>query len=88
MMNLVKTGPTALCLILFIAGCGPKPGPPPIVPGPPLVRLQESAEPRLKGRTNAHLADWALELRGALRQANSDKAALRAWLEARPPDGD
>lgn len=88
MMNLVKPGPTALCLILFIAGCGPKPGPPPPVFHPPTVLLQEVSEPRLRGRTNAHLADWALELRGALRQANSDKAALRRWQADRRPDGD
>lgn len=78
----------ALCLILFIAGCGPKPGPPPPVPHPPMVLLQRVDEPRLRGRTNAHLADWALELRGALRQSNSDKAALRNWLAARTPGGE
>lgn len=86
MISLVKPGPTALCLILFIVGCGHKPGLAPPVAGPPAVLLQDIAEPRLKGRTNAHLADWALELRQALRLANADKAALRSWSEIRPLD--
>ncbi|UQZ90709.1 hypothetical protein C4J81_16460 [Deltaproteobacteria bacterium Smac51] len=47
---------------------------------PPTVYLQEIPEPQLTGRTNGDLARWALELREALRQANSDKNALRDWL--------
>lgn len=46
---------------------------------PPAVYLQEIPEPELKGRTNAALTDWALELREALRLANKDKAALKEW---------
>jgi hypothetical protein len=46
---------------------------------PPTVYLQDVQEPPLRGRTNGALAAWAIELREALRQANSDKAALREW---------
>ncbi len=46
---------------------------------PPAVYLQEVAEPRLSGRTNGDLAEWVVELRAALRQANADKKALREW---------
>lgn len=46
---------------------------------PPTVYLQEVDEPQFTGRTNADLLAWALELREALRQSNSDKAALREW---------
>jgi hypothetical protein len=48
---------------------------------PPTVYLQNVAEPQFTGRTNADLLGWALEMRKALRLANSDKAALRKWAE-------
>ncbi len=47
---------------------------------PPVVYLQDVAEPRLEGKTNGDLAAWAVELRAALRQSNADKKALRDWL--------
>ena len=47
---------------------------------PPVVLLQEVPEPKMRGKTNADLLNWALELREALRLANSDKAALRKWI--------
>jgi hypothetical protein len=37
----------------------------------------------MPGKTVGDLTQWALDLRGALRLANKDKAALRAWLEER-----
>ncbi|MDR2945911.1 MAG: hypothetical protein LBV79_04100 [Candidatus Adiutrix sp.] len=46
---------------------------------PPVVYLQDIDEPKLAGRTNGDLAEWAVELRAALRQANADKKALREW---------
>jgi hypothetical protein len=49
-----------------------------------MVYLEAVPEPKFTGRRNADLAAWALRLRQALRQANSDKAALRAWA-AEPP---
>lgn len=48
---------------------------------PPAVYLQEVPEPQFHGRTNGDLLNWSLELRQALRQANSDKAALRGWYD-------
>jgi hypothetical protein len=39
----------------------------------------------MRGRANRDLAAWALELRQALRQSNSDKAALRNWQASRFP---
>lgn len=47
---------------------------------PPTVYMQEIAEPKLTGKTNADIANYAVELKSALRLANSDKAALRQWL--------
>ncbi|MGL4208288.1 MAG: Rz1-like lysis system protein LysC [Candidatus Adiutrix sp.] len=56
---------------------------------PPLIYLQEIPEPQIKTPTNGHMLNWAIELRAALRLANSDKAALRAWsskgAELSPP---
>ncbi len=52
---------------------------------PPAVYLQSVPEPQMRGRNNRDLANWALELRQALRQSNSDKAALRDWLTSFPP---
>ncbi len=48
---------------------------------PPAVYLQDVPEPQMRGRTNGDLANWALELREALRQSNGDKKALREWGE-------
>ena len=47
----------------------------------PAVYLQDVPEPELRGKTNGDLAAWALELREAVRMGNSDKAALREWVE-------
>jgi hypothetical protein len=33
------------------------------------------------GATNADLVRYAIDLKYALRQANADKEALRAWVE-------
>lgn len=41
--------------------------------------MQTVPEPGLKGKTNAALAEWAVELREALRLSNADKKALREW---------
>ena len=69
------------CLILFTAGCGSKPQvcPPPMRLAPPAVLMQDVPEPRLKGKTNAALAEWAIALREGLRLSNADKKALREW---------
>lgn len=48
--------------------------------------MQDVPEPKLKGQTNAALAEWAVELREALRLSNGDKAALREWVGAGPPE--
>ncbi len=64
------------CLSACAADC-----PPPRPAIPPAVYLQDVPEPQMRGRTNGDLANWALEVRQALRQSNSDKAALRAWVK-------
>jgi hypothetical protein len=46
-----------------------------------VVYLQPIPEPVLTGQTNADLAAYAVELRYALKLANSDKRALQAWAE-------
>ena len=53
---------------------------------PPAVYLQDVAEPTLQGNTVGDLSQWALDLRTALRLANSDKAKLREWVEGFPVD--
>ncbi len=67
-----------LALTTCLSACAPSCPPPRPVP-PPAVYLQEVPEPLFRGRTNGDLAAWALELRQALRQSNSDKKALRGW---------
>lgn len=52
---------------------------------PPAVYLQDVPEPQMRGKTNGDLAAWAIDLREALRQSNSDKSALRDWLASFPP---
>jgi hypothetical protein len=52
----------------------------PVTIYPPIVYLQDIPEPQLRGRTNADLAAYVLDLREALRQANSDKKNLRDWM--------
>jgi hypothetical protein len=47
--------------------------------------MQEVAEPRLNGNTNAAVAQLIRDLQYALRLANADKAALRRWLADLPP---
>ena len=78
-----KFGLILTCLSLLSA-CSAKPCPPARALRPPAVYLQEAPEPELKGGTNADLAQWALDLRAALRLANSDKRALREWSSKIP----
>jgi hypothetical protein len=44
-----------------------------------MALLQTVPVPKLNGKTNGDLAAWALDLRAALRLANSDKKALQKW---------
>lgn len=48
--------------------------------------MQHIPVPEVKGRTNADILTWALDLRTALYQANSDKAAIRTWLSDQGKD--
>lgn len=53
---------------------------------PPDALLADCAEPPATVRTNGLLAEYALNLRTALRHCNDDKAALREWAkELRTP---
>ena len=69
-----------LALTPFWSACAPD-CPPPRPFLPPAVYLQDVPEPQMRGRTNGDLANWALELREALRQSNGDKKALREWVD-------
>ena len=77
---MLKLGLTLLALTALLSACSNK-CPPARPMTPPVVYLQDVTEPRFSGKTNADLVNWALEVREALRQANSDKAALRQWVE-------
>jgi hypothetical protein len=48
---------------------------------PPEQYLQDYAEPVLKGDKNRDLRDWALDLREANRLHQSDKQALKEWMD-------
>jgi hypothetical protein len=68
-------------LILFTVSCASRP----VISTPcypPFVYLQTVPEPQLTGRTNADLAIYTVELLAALRLANSDKVALKAWADS------
>ena len=80
MTRLLKLGLMLACLTALSA-CSARPCPPPRAAQPPVVYLQHVEEPTLAGQTNGDLAQWALDLRAALRLANSDKKALREWAE-------
>lgn len=60
--------------------CG-DPGPVPL-PGADIPAAPGRLPPGCAGApvTNGDLVDWTLALRQALRQSNSDKAALRKWM--------
>jgi hypothetical protein len=47
---------------------------------PPIIYFQEIPEPVLFGVTNGDLAKYVIDLREALRLANSDKRALQDWM--------
>ena len=81
--NLARLGLMLTCLALFSTGCANKPCPPARPMMPPTVLLQDVPEPKLRGKTNADLADGYLKMRQALRQSNADKKALREWAKAR-----
>ena len=69
-----------MCLTMFTTGCaGPCPEVRPAMP--PAVYLQDVEIPRLRGRTNADLAAWSVELAAALKLSNSDKDGLRQWVQ-------
>ena len=55
---------------------------------PPENLLADRPEPVPASRDNEGLANWAVELRCALRQSNADKAALRAWKRQQPYKAD
>ena len=71
-----------MCLALCFSGCADKPCPPCRPAAPPAAYLGTVPEPKMRGRTNNDLLAWALDLRQALRLANSDKAALQEWATA------
>lgn len=66
---------------LMLTGCANR-GSPIVVPcSPPVVYLQDVAEPTLDGQTNKDLARYVLELKEALKRSNLDKYYLREWAE-------
>lgn len=71
----------ALAFLTACATPSAPPVPPPVKLLPPESLLQEAPEPRLLGETNEDLAQWALELLGAVRLLNADKRALKGWAD-------
>jgi len=47
----------------------------------PASLTEATPEPVMQTPDNGGLLYWALELKCSLRQANSDKAAIRAWSD-------
>jgi hypothetical protein len=87
----LKSGALCLCLALSLSACGARQSLPPVEPQivreqPPESLLQDRVEPVPESRDNEGLANWAIELRCALRQSNADKAALRAWKRGQQYD--
>ena len=74
---MLKLGLMSCALCLCLTACAKCPPARPMLP--PTVYLQEVEEPKFVGQSNRHLLAWALEMREALRLANSDKKALREW---------
>ena len=69
----------AILALALLAGCSALPKPGAILP--PATLLADCPEPPAVFTTNGELADYALELRTALRLCNNDKAALREWIK-------
>lgn len=65
---------------LLLASCAAV-SPTPVRLLPPVELLQDCAEPPFTATTNGLLAEYALQLRDALRGCNRDKAALREWAK-------
>ena len=61
-MNRAALGLMLTCLALCLTGCGNKQCPPCRPNLPPAVYLETVPEPRLRGKSNAALAEWAVEL--------------------------
>ena len=74
-------GALALSQTAFIASCANKTPAAMTVCFPPVVYLQDVAEPALGGNTNKDLAEYVLGLREAVRRSNMDKFHLREWME-------
>jgi hypothetical protein len=79
-------GAGLLCLTPLLTSCAKAPDCPPFS-APPAIRLQDVPEPVFRGSTNDDLIRYIQDLRGALRQSNLDKAALRhLYLGDAPAD--
>lgn len=48
---------------------------------PPAQLTQKTPQPQLKGETIGVALELIPKLRGAVRQCNVDKAAMRSWIE-------
>lgn len=80
-----RTGAALACLIPCLVSCATSPGPP---VAPEVIRLtvprsltEPTEIPPVMGRTNGALIEWAIECVAAVRDANADKAAIRALGE-------
>lgn len=70
-------------MLLSLAACStPSQLPPTPQAKPSPEWLEPVPEPKLAGRSNGDLAAWALALREALREANSNLGAVKRWAES------
>ncbi|UCR81436.1 Rzl protein [Brevundimonas phage AA] len=74
-----RTGLISLSLLLLLSACAGKNLPPVTVLTPPAELMAECPEPNPRLVTNEDLTNGYLDMRGALRRCNADKAGLRAW---------
>lgn len=72
----MRSAPSLLATLL-LASCAAVTPPQRVLP--PLDLLQDCNEPPAMVGNNGQLAEYALNLRDALRGCNRDKAALREW---------
>ena len=74
----------SLMLSLMLSGCAGSPSIKEVAVAPPVEYMVPQAEPAVPAKpvTNGGLAEYAANLLQALRAANADLNAIRAWADS------